>query len=133
MAVLFIPSGCGDARAHERLVVRAGATREDVPEQADAEVRVLVRRADVARQLVGDEEVVELLRRCSRRTGWPRPSARGSSGRRGSAGVCVARSCSVIFFPPRSGTFTSAGRYFATGSVSATSPRCTACRRGAAR
>ena len=37
--------------------------------------------------------------------------------------TCIARSCNVIERPFRSGIFTSGGRYFATGSESATSPR----------
>ena len=46
-------------------------------------------------------------------------------GMRGKPELCVDRSCSVIA-RPRSGTLTLAGRYFEIGSVSATSPRCTA-------
>jgi hypothetical protein len=37
----------------------------------------------------------------------------------------VARSSSIISFPSYAGTFTEGGRYFATGSLIATSPRST--------
>ena len=47
------------------------------------------------------------------------------AGMRGSPERCVARSSSVMCFPPRDGTFTPWGRHLATGSSRLTTPRLT--------
>ena len=52
MPVWRIPSGPVHARADESFVVHARTPRQHVAEQPDAEVRVLDRGPDVARELV---------------------------------------------------------------------------------
>ena len=111
-----------DSRLHERLVVHARPPGEHGPEKPPAEVRVSVLRADIARQRVTGQELRQRLDaivgvrvgrvlRCKIRR-HPRESRRV----RDEILECDRAS-------PRSGTFTSAGRYFAIGSVMATSPR----------
>jgi hypothetical protein len=92
-----------------------------VAEQRDAEIRVFVFFADVALELRRRQEGVQL------RDGvvGVRIGLVGRVwlvGMRGKPDICVARSSRVICLPPRDGTVTVAGRYFATGSLSATSP-----------
>ena len=55
--------GLEDPLRDELLVAHAGFSGEDVPEQPDSEVRVFVLFADVARQRVVGEEVVQLFDR----------------------------------------------------------------------
>ena len=52
-----------NAEGNEVLVAHARLERERVAQQSDAEVRILVRRADVARQLVSREKGVHLVHR----------------------------------------------------------------------
>ncbi len=115
MLVLLHAQRAGDSRAHERLVVHACPPRQDVTEQTAAEIRVLVLLPDVAGSCTR-RETRTAARPCSPRTGSRRLSDCMFAGRRGKPDVWVARSCSVIVRPPRSGTRTSGGRYFAIGS-----------------
>ena len=89
----------------------------------NAEIRILLARADVAVEL-GDRE---RLRRApsSRSAAYGLDMSAGTKpgGRRGSDERCVTRSPSVISRPPRVGSFASRGAYFETGSLSATSSR----------
>src|SRR5205814_4308861 len=50
----------GDPRAYERLIIHSRASRQGMTEKSRAEVRVLIARADVARQLIRGEKLVEL-------------------------------------------------------------------------
>src|SRR5687767_8980687 len=104
---LLMTSGSGAARQAAPASPPSAAVSTIAPD--DEIRRILVKRIDTDKQSLGI--VVGIL------------EPKGSSASEGGPTVCVTRSWSVMERPPRSGTFTSAGRYFAIGSVMATSPR----------
>ena len=117
------PQRLQDPLLDERLVRHAGAPRQGLPEEADPQVRVL-ELAPRCRAPAGDARGTRTSAPpCSRRRDWPDPLAAGCRACAAGLTIWVIRSISRICLPPRSGSRTAGGRYFATGSSRLTSPR----------